>query len=69
MHHAAKVSGIAQAATVLGIVLLAGIAVVWSYNAAHVPKAQASATASSTLGIMQMTTTARKLPEQSFPAF
>ena len=69
MRQAAKVAGIAQAVTVLGIVLLAGVAVVWGSTAARVEKAQASSTAAPPLGIMQMMATAKALPEQAFDAF
>ena len=69
MHHAAKVAGIAQAATVLGFVLLAGTAPMWGSSAARIAKSQASATASTPLGIMQMMATFKALPEQAFEAF
>ena len=68
MRHAATVAAIAQATTVVGIVLLAGVVVVWGTSAARMPQAQASAAVSSPVGIAQMTANAKDLPEQAFDA-
>ncbi len=68
MRHAATVAAIAQATTVVGIVLLAGIAVVWGTSAARMPQAQASAAVLSPVGIAQMMANAKDLPEQAFDA-